>query len=85
LERPFRTPGMPWVPICGMLSSGGLIVAMFASESGEHMLHFLPWYLGVGAFIYIAYGYRKSKLGHEEPPRTGDEEFIKEDHEIRVD
>lgn len=85
LERPFRTPGMPWVPICGMLSSGGLIVAMFASESGQHMLHFLPWYLGAGAAIYLAYGFKNSKLGKGEEPREGDEEFVKEDHEIRVD
>jgi basic amino acid/polyamine antiporter, APA family len=85
LERPFRTPGMPWVPICGMLSSGGLIVAMFASESGQHMLHFLPWYLGAGAAIYLAYGYRNSKLGKEEEPRAGDPEFITEEHENRVD
>lgn len=85
LERPFRTPFMPFVPICGMLASGGLIVAMFISESGEHMLHFLPWYLGVGALIYVCYGYRKSKLGNEEPPLPGDPEFVTEDHEKRVD
>lgn len=85
LERPFRTPGMPWVPVLGMLSSGGLIVAMFASESGKHMLHFLPWYLGAGGAIYLLYGYKNSKLGKGEEPREGDEEFIKEDHEIRVD
>lgn len=85
LERPFRTPGMPFVPICGMLASGGLIVAMFASESGEHMLHFLPWYLGAGAIIYVLYGYRNSRLAQGEPPIEGDLEFIKDDHEIRVD
>jgi basic amino acid/polyamine antiporter, APA family len=85
LERPFRTPFMPWVPICGMLSSGGLIVAMFASESGAHMLHFLPWYLGGGALIYAFYGYRNSRLGKGEEPVEGDEEFVKEEHEIRVD
>lgn len=85
LERPFRTPGMPWVPICGMLSSGGLIVAMFASESGQHMLHFLPWYLGVGAVIYVIYGFRNSKIGHDEEPLPGDAEFVTEEHEKRVD
>lgn len=85
LERPFTTPGMPWVPICGMLSSGGLIGAMFLSESGQHMLHFLPWYLGVGAVIYGLYGYKHSKLGRGEEPREGDPEFIQEPHEIRVD
>jgi APA family basic amino acid/polyamine antiporter len=85
LERPFRTPGMPWVPVCGMLSSGGLIVAMFLSESGQHMLHFLPWYLGAGALIYVFYGYRHSKLSQGEPPLEGDTEFVKEEHEIRVD
>lgn len=85
LERPFRTPFMPWVPICGMLASGGLIVAMFASESGEHMLHFLPWYIGGGALIYIVYGYRNSRLAVGAEPREGDIDFIKEDHEKRVD
>jgi hypothetical protein len=68
-----------------MLSSGGLIVAMFLSESGQHMLHFLPWYLGAGALIYVFYGYRHSKLSQGEPPLEGDTEFVKEEHEIRVD
>lgn len=84
LERPFRTPGMPWVPVLGMLSSGGLIVAMFI-ESWEHLLAFLPWYFGIGAAIYIFYGYRNSRLATGKEPRDGDPEFVKEEHENRVD
>lgn len=84
LERPFRTPGMPWVPVCGMIASGGLIVAMFI-ESWEHLIHFLPWYLGLGAAIYIFYGYRNSRLAHGDKPLPGDPEFVTEEHENRVD
>lgn len=85
LERPFRTPFMPWVPILGMISSGGLIVAMFVSESGEHMLHFLPWYLIVGVLIYAFYGYRHSRIAHGEEPMEGDEVFEHKPHENTVD
>lgn len=85
LERPFRTPFSPIVPICGMLSSGGLIVAMFISESGAHMLHFLPWYLLSGAAIYICFGYKNSRLRNGSPAREGEPEFIDQPHENTVD
>ena len=85
LERPFRTPYAPLVPLCGIFASLGLVFAMFASESGKHMLHFLPWYLGVGALIYVFYGMKHSHLAHGEPPVAGDATFVKKPHEKQVD
>lgn len=84
LERPFRTPGMPWVPVFGMLASGVLIVAMFI-ESFEHLIAFLPWYFGVGAAIYVLYGYRNSRITKGEPPIDGDPDFVQKEHDIQMD
>lgn len=85
LARPFRTPYSPLVPLCGIFSSLGLVYAMFASESGKHMLHFLPWYLGAGALIYIFYGMKHSHLAHGEAPTKGDKKFVKKKHEKRTE
>jgi APA family basic amino acid/polyamine antiporter len=55
LERPFRTPWMPWVPILGVLTCVAQMVA-------------LPWatwerlilWLLIGLAIYFAYGRRRA-------------------------
>ena len=62
-ERPFRVPfGPVLLPGLGVLSSLGLIYYLPPSS----WWRFLAW-LGVGALIYFAYGYRHSRLRH---PRT---------------
>jgi APA family basic amino acid/polyamine antiporter len=56
LERPFRTPGMPWVPIAG---AAACLLQMVA----------LPWatwerlivWLAVGMVVYFAYGRRRAR------------------------
>lgn len=57
LERPFRTPWVPFLPILSVVVSALLMLS-------------LPWatwerlliWMALGLAIYIAYGYRHSKL-----------------------
>jgi basic amino acid/polyamine antiporter, APA family len=66
LPRPFRTPGMPWVPIAGAL-------ICFVQMLG------LPWatwerlivWLALGLVIYFTYGRRRAAMrrGHRDPAR----------------
>lgn len=57
LERPFRVPFMPWIPLLGALTS---IVHMF-SFSLNNWLRLLGW-LAIGLLIYAFYGHSRSKL-----------------------
>ena len=60
LERPFRTPGMPWVPIAGALAC---LLQMVA----------LPWttwerliaWLAIGMVVYFAYGRARARRVRE--------------------
>lgn len=72
LPRPFRTPGMPVVPLLGILTCGYLVFTIFfgsnevgaivLTESGKKVLHYTGPYFIVGALIYIFYGARNSAL-----------------------
>ncbi len=75
LPRPFRTPGMPFVPLLGIATCGYLVFTIFfgfedggvvLTHSGEEVLSHTGPYLLVGALIYILYGSRHSAL---RPPR----------------
>jgi APA family basic amino acid/polyamine antiporter len=57
MERPFRTPLVPVLPIVSVLSCAGLM----ASLAVETWLRFLAWLL-IGLFVYTVYGYRHSRL-----------------------
>jgi len=57
IERPFKTPWVPVVPILGILVCGGL---MYAQE-GLVWLRLVLWLL-VGIVIYFLYGMKNSKL-----------------------
>lgn len=57
MERPFRTPWVPFVPIMGMLVSALMMVS----------LHILTWevfllWLSVGLVVYFSYGRHHSKV-----------------------
>ena len=57
LPRPFKVPGYPWVPICGVLSSFGLMTFL-PSETWER----LAIWLAVGMIVYFTYGKKHSKV-----------------------
>ena len=55
LERPFRTPGMPWVPVLGAL----VCVAQMIGLPWETWLRLVVW-LALGMAIYFVYGRRRA-------------------------
>src|SRR5205823_4962011 len=64
LERPFRTPLVPVLPIASVLASLWLMLNLQSTT----WLRFGVWLL-VGLVIYFTYSYRRSRLARgEEPP-----------------
>jgi APA family basic amino acid/polyamine antiporter len=59
LERPFRTPMVPLVPILSALVALGLM----ASLPGATWLRLVIW-MAVGVVVYFLYGYNHSVLRH---------------------
>ena len=60
LERPFKTPFVPFVPIMGILSCLGLM----ATLPLDTWLRLVIW-LAVGCLVYFGYGRHHSKLQRE--------------------
>ncbi len=60
LERPFRTPWMPFVPIMGILCCVGLMLTL----PGDTWLRLIVWLI-IGFAIYFFYGRRHSVLQRE--------------------
>jgi len=56
LERPFRTPGMPWVPAFGVF----VCVAQMAALPVETWVRLFIW-LAMGLAVYLLYGRRRSR------------------------
>jgi basic amino acid/polyamine antiporter, APA family len=61
LERPFRTPLVPLVPILGIISCG----ALMASLPVDTWIRLIVW-MALGLLIYFLYGKGHSKLGRAE-------------------
>src|SRR6059058_338897 len=57
LERPFKTPLVPLVPILGIIVCSAMIVSL----PGETLLSALGWML-LGLVVYFTYGRINSKL-----------------------
>lgn len=95
LPRPFRTPLVPLLPLCGIATCGYLVFSIFfgqnaageivLTDSGRHVLHLTGPYMLVGAALYLVYGARYSKLRNAEPPRSGHPQFLRKDHEPGTD
>ena len=58
LERSFKVPGVPWLPILSILACAWLMVNL----SVETWARFVIW-LVIGFVIYFLYGNRHSRLG----------------------
>ena len=56
LERPFKTPGMPWVPILGAL----ICLAQMLGLPGTTWIRLIVW-LAIGLAIYFGYGRRSAE------------------------
>lgn len=56
--RPFRTPGVPWVPLAGAAACYWLILGLPAVAR----VRFALW-LVAGLALYLCYGLRRSRLG----------------------
>jgi basic amino acid/polyamine antiporter, APA family len=61
LERPFRTPGVPWLPALSAVAS----FLLMASLSGDTWMRLAIW-MALGLVLYVAYGYRHSTLRRED-------------------
>ena len=66
LERPFRTPLVPLVPILGIISCFGLM----ATLPGDTWIRLFVWLI-IGFAIYFGYGRKHSHLQQEIAARTG--------------
>ncbi|WP_246081697.1 APC family permease [Nocardioides litoris] len=66
MERPFRTPQVPLLPIVSAVCCVGLM----SSLAVETWLRFLVW-LVIGLAVYAGYGYRHSRLGRGATGKTG--------------
>ncbi|KTD64162.1 amino acid permease [Legionella shakespearei] len=60
MERPFKTPGMPYIPILGVLSCFYLVINL----PWITMLRFLIWMV-IGVIVYFSYSRHKSNLEHK--------------------
>jgi APA family basic amino acid/polyamine antiporter len=57
LQRPFRTPWVPFVPIMGIIISGYLMIVL----PWETWLRLVIWLI-IGLFIYFGYGRKHSRV-----------------------
>jgi APA family basic amino acid/polyamine antiporter len=57
LERPFRVPFVPWLPLLG----ASFCVYLMASLPWIAWVRFFVW-LGLGLTVYLSYGLRHSRL-----------------------
>ena len=59
-HRPFKVPFSPLFPILGVLLCGGLMIYSMQFLTTSTLL--VPAWLGIGALIYLHYGYKKNRV-----------------------
>ena len=62
LERPFKTPWSPAVPVL----SAAVSLALMLSLPGETWTRLFVW-MAIGVVIYFTYGFKRSRLAGDEP------------------
>ena len=65
IPRPFKTPGVPFIPVLGILSCFYLMAGLPL----DTWIRLLGW-MGIGLVIYFAYGIRKSRLRQGKTSRS---------------
>ena len=77
--RPFKVPFSPVTPALGIIICGGLMVYKSMQPSGSALL--FPVWLGVGAIIYLLYGFVKNRINenkiHNEKVELKKQEMMK--------
>ena len=77
--RPFKVPFSPLVPSLGIITCGGLMIYKSMQPSSSALL--FPVWLGVGAMIYLLYGFVKNRLNenllHNEKVEQRRQELLK--------
>lgn len=58
-KRPFKVPFSPFVPIMGIVTCGGLMVYKSMQSTSSALL--FPVWLGIGAIIYLLYGFIRNR------------------------
>ena len=58
-HRPFKVPFSPLLPSLGILTCGGLMI--YSMSISKTTALFYPVWLGIGALIYLHYGYKKNR------------------------
>ena len=79
--RPFKVPFSPVVPALGILCCGGLMVYK-SMEAGSSALLF-PLWLGIGAIIYLLYGFIRNRDNENKIHRELIHGFLKEESESK--
>jgi len=78
-ERPFRVPFSPVTPALGIICCGGLMIYKSMQAGGSALL--FPVWLGVGAIIYILYGFIKNRNNENKLHREFIQSALKEQQE----
>lgn len=77
--RPFKVPFSPFTPAMGIICCGGLMIYKSMQQSSSALL--FPVWLGVGAIIYLLYGFVKNRINenklHKERLAQRKQEMIK--------
>ena len=77
--RPFKVPFSPVVPALGIITCGGLMIYKSLQPSGSALL--FPVWLGVGAIIYLLYGFVRNRQNenriHNEKVELKKQEMMK--------
>jgi APA family basic amino acid/polyamine antiporter len=68
--RPFRCPGVPWVPLAGIAMCGGLMLSLPLLT----WIRFFVW-MAIGMGIFLLYGRHHSELGRAGAPSIAEAEI----------